>query len=200
MQNIVWKDPGIYYDDLTKISSKGFEIIQSSTPLFAREKLKELLTYIFSVEKLNMKDFSNLLKDIKRQFKLANVDHITFSKNINNYQKYILNDTDSFEIGLKCPIGVRAAGYHNYLLNSNKKLKGKYKPLGNGEKLKMYYSLDKHCEVFAYSPGEFPHEFAPDINYDLQFEKTILDPINRVIQAMGFKGFDRNLIYTISVF
>lgn len=199
MQNIVWKDPGIYYDDLTKISSKGFEIIQSSTPVFAREKLKELLTYVFSVKELNMKDFSIRLKEIRRQFKLANTDHISFSKKINNYQKYILNDYDDFEVGSKCPIGVRAAGYHNYLLH-NSKLKGKYQPLSNGEKLKLYYSTDKSCEVFAYAPGDFPYEFAPPVDYDTQFEKTILDPINRVITAMGFKNFNRNLIYTTSVF
>jgi hypothetical protein len=199
MQNIVWKDPDIHYDDLSKISAKGFEIIQSSTPLFARQKLKELLTYIFSKETLNMKEFANLLKEIKRQFRLANADHISFSKNVNNYQRYIINDKDEFEIGLKCPIGVRAAGYHNYLLN-NSGLKGKYQPLGNGKKLKMYYSMDPSCEVFAYEPGEFPYEFAPQIDYDTQFEKTILDPINRVITAMGFKGFSRNLIYTTSLF
>jgi DNA polymerase elongation subunit (family B) len=199
MQNIVWKDPDIHYEDLSKISAKGFEIIQSSTPLFAREKLKDLLTYIFSVEKLDMKEFANLLKNIKREFRLANVDQISFSKKVNNYQKYIVNDYESFEIASKCPIGVRAAGYHNYLLN-NSGLKGKYQPLGNGEKLKMYFSTDKVCDVFAYSPGEHPYEFAPSVDYDTQFEKTILDPINRVITAMGFKGFNRNLIYTTSVF
>jgi hypothetical protein len=199
MQNIVWKDPDIHYDDLTKISAKGFEIIQSSTPVFARDKLKELLTYIFSVNKLNMKEFASHLKEIKRQFKLANIDQISFSKKVNNYQKYIVNDYDTFEIASKCPIGVRAAGYHNYLLH-NSGLKGKYQPLGNGEKLKMYFSMDKSCEVFAYAPGDYPYEFAPTVDYDTQFEKTILDPINRVITAMGFKGFNRNLIYTNSVF
>jgi DNA polymerase elongation subunit (family B) len=199
MQNIVWKDPDIHYDDLTKISAKGFEIIQSSTPVFARDKLKELLTYIFSVKELNMKEFANQLKEIKRQFKLANTDQISFSKKVNNYQKYIINDYDEFEIGSKCPIGVRAAGYHNYLLH-NSGLKGKYQPLGNGEKLKMYFSADKSCEVFAYAPGDYPYEFAPPVDYDTQFEKTILDPINRVITAMGFKGFNRNLIYTTSLF
>lgn len=199
MQNIVWKDPDIHYEDLSKISAKGFEIIQSSTPIFAREKLKDLLTYIFSVEQLDMKEFANLLKDIKRQFRLANTDQISFSKKVNNYQKYIVNDYDSFEIASKCPIGVRSAGYHNYLLN-NSGLKGKYQPLGNGEKLKMYFSMDKSCDVFAYAPGDYPYEFAPDVDYDRQFEKTILDPINRVITAMGFKGFNRNLIYTTSLF
>ena len=199
MQNIVWKDPDLHYDDLTKISAKGFEIIQSSTPVFARDKLKELLTYIFSVKELNMKEFANQLKEIKRQFKLANTDQISFSKKVNNYQRYIINDYDEFEIGPKCPIGVRAAGYHNYLLH-NSGLKGKYQPLGNGEKLKMYFSADKSCEVFAYAPGDYPYEFAPQVDYDTQFEKTILDPINRVITAMGFKGFNRNLIYTTSLF
>lgn len=199
MQNIVWKDPNIHYDDLSKISSKGFEIIQSSTPLFAREKLKELLTYIFSVNELDMGKFAALLKDIKRQFRLANVDQISFSRKVNNYQKYIVSDYDTFEIASKCPIGVRSAGYHNYLLN-NSGLKGKYQPLGNGEKCKMYFSEDNSCDVFAYAPGDYPYEFAPKIDYDRQFEKTILDPINRVVTAMGFKSFNRNLIYTTSLF
>lgn len=200
MQNIVWKDPDIHYDDLSKISAKGFEIIQSSTPLFARDKLKSLLKYIFSVKKLDMGKFAGLLKDIRREFKLANTDHISFSKKVNNYQKYIVNDHDQFEIAKRCPIGVRSAGYHNYLLNNNPDLKGKYQHLGNGEKLKMYYSTDPSCDVFAYNPGNHPYEFAPPVDYDKQFEKTILDPINRVIVAMGFKAFDRNLIYTVSVF
>lgn len=200
MQNIVWKDPDLHYEDLSKISAKGFEIIQSSTPVFARQKLKDLLTYIFSVDKLNMKELVAILKDIKRQFKLANTDQISFSKKVNNYQKYITNDYDSFEIALRCPIGVRAAGYHNYLLNNNANMKGKYQPLGNGEKLKMYFTTDPVSNVFAYAPGERPYEFAPDVDYDTQFEKTILDPINRVINAMGFKGLNRNLIYTSAVF
>ena len=199
MQNIVWKDPDLHYDDLSKISAKGFEIIQSSTPIFARQKLTDLLTYIFSVEKLSMKDLTAILKDIKRQFKLANTDQISFSKKVNNYQKYITNDYDSFEIALRCPIGVRAAGYHNYLLN-NSGMKKKYQPLGNGEKLKMYFTTDPVSNVFAYAPGERPYEFAPDVDYDTQFEKTILDPINRVINAMGFKGLNRNLIYTTAIF
>ena len=199
MQNIVWKDPDLHYDDLSKISAKGFEIIQSSAPSFAREKLKHLITYIFSVDEVNMQDFANMLKEIKREFKLANIDHIAESKKVNNYQKYIVNDRESFQVGSKCPIGVRSAGYHNYLLNNSPHRK-KYKPVGNGEKLKMYYTVDKACDTFAYSPGEYPYEFAPSIDYDAQFEKVILDPINRVLKVMGFKQFNRNLIYTNGLF
>jgi len=199
MQNIVWHDPDLHYDDLTKISAKGFDIIKGSAPLFAREKLKDLITFIFSKPKFKMMEFAEILKETKREFKLANTDHICMSKNVNNYQQYILNDYDTFEFGSRCPMGVRAAGYHNYLLN-NSEHKKKYQCVGNGEKLKMYHSTDKACDIFAYAPGDYPYEFAPSIDYDVQFEKTILDPINRVLKAMGYKGFNRNLIYVTGVF
>lgn len=199
LQNITWNDPNIHYAPLTKISVKGFEIVQSSTPLFARNKLKELITFILASPDLNIKEIAHKLKDIKREFKLASIDQICFSKKINNYQKYIVNDYDDFTIGHKCPVGVRAAGYHNYLLN-NSEHRNKYQLLKSGEKTKFYYSLDPHCDVFAYSAGDFPYEFAPKIDYETQFEKTILDPINRVLVAMGFKGFNKNLIYVTSIF
>lgn len=199
MQNIVWHDPDIHFDNLTNISTKGFEIVQSSTPLFARQKLEYLVRYIFSSEKLDLGELVKLLKDIKREFKVANIDHISFSKKANNYQRYILNDVSEFEIGPKCPINVRAAGYHNYLLN-NSSYTNKYQKIGNGEKIKYYHADDNHCDVFAYAPGDHPYEFAPPIDYELQFEKTIIDPINRVLKAMGFKELSRDLIYVNSVF
>lgn len=199
MQNIVWKDPNIHYEPLTKISSKGFEIIQSSTPLFARTKLKEVLKFIFSVDKVELGDIVTLLKKIKREFKLANTEHITFNVRINNYRKYILSDYQQFEIASGCPIQIRAAGYYNYLLN-NSKYKNRYKTLTDGEKVKYYISKDPACNVFAFPPGEFPIEFAPSVDHDAQFERCLIDPINRVIDAMGLGKLDRNLVYSSSIF
>jgi DNA polymerase elongation subunit (family B) len=199
MQNIVWKDPGVHYDPLSKISAKGFEIIQSSTPLFARTKLKEVLKFIFSVDKVELGDIVNLLKKIKREFKLANTEHITFNVKINNYRKYILSDYQQFEIASGCPIHIRAAGYYNFLLN-NSKYKNRYKTLSDGEKVKYYLSKDKSCNVFAFPPGDFPIEFAPAVDHDYQFERCMIDPINRVIDAMGLGTLDRNLVYSSSVF
>lgn len=199
IQNLVWRDPDIHLEDLSSVKSKGFEIIQSSTPQFAREKLQDIMKYIFSQEKVKIDGLVVLLKKIKKEFKLANIEQISNSIRINNYQKYILGDYTQFEIEKGCPINVRAAGYHNYLLN-NSTYKGKYQLLSDGEKVKMYYSLDKSCDVFAYSPGNYPYEFAPSIDYELQFEKCIIDPINRVIGAIGLQTLDRNLIYTSTLF
>jgi DNA polymerase elongation subunit (family B) len=199
IQNLVWRDPNIHLDDLSSVKSKGFEIIQSSTPQFAREKLQEIMKFIFSQDLVKIDGLVALLKKIKKEFKLANIDVISNSIRINNYQKYILSDYQVFEIQKGCPINVRAAGYHNYLLN-NSSHKGKYQLLSNGEKVKMYHSMDKSCDVFAYSPGNYPYQFAPPIDYELQFEKCIIDPINRVIGAIGLQTLDRNLIYTSTLF
>lgn len=202
IQNLAWKDSGadgIHYEDLTNVKTKGFEIIQSSTPIFARKKLKELLVFIFSQEELNIAEFVKKLKEIKKEFKLSNIENLTLNLRINNYQKYIRNDYDTFVFEKGCPQHVRAAGYYNFLLN-NSKFKEKYPILTNSEKVKIYFSKDKTCDVFAFRAGDFPYEIAPEMDYELQFERTILDPINRVLEVMSFPNLDRNLIYSSSLF
>jgi hypothetical protein len=42
IQELVWTDPDLHFNDLQNVKSKGFEIVQSSTPTFARQKLKML--------------------------------------------------------------------------------------------------------------------------------------------------------------
>lgn len=201
MQNLVWTDPDIHYEELTRIKSKGFEIIQSSTPLFAREKLKDILKYIFSVDDVQISELVKILKQMKKEFKLANIEQLTLNLRINNYSKYILSDSKdkTFEIDKGCPMHLRGAGYHNYLLN-NSKFKNKYQLISDGEKIKMYISKDKSCDVFAFKSGEFPYEFAPEIDYEAQFERCIIDPINRVLDAIGLQTLDKNLIYSSSLF
>jgi len=199
MQNMAWKDPGISYESLTNIKSKGVEIIQSSTPLFARKKLKDLITYVFSLDDVEISGIVKKIKDIKKEFKISNIEHLTINFRANNLKKYIVNDYDKFEVALKCPMQVRAAGYHNYLLN-NSKVKNKYQKLKDGEKIKMYISKDKNCDVFAFTSGNYPIEIAPQMDYDSQFERVIINPINRVLNAIGLQALDKNLIYSTAVF
>jgi hypothetical protein len=198
VQNILWKDPKSY-ENLSYISSKGVEIVQSSTPEFSRIKLKELIKYIFSYDELNMEDFVKLLRKIKTEFKVSNIETLTNNYKINNYQKYILNDQDKFEIASGCPMQVRAAGYHNYLIHKNG-LRNKYSLLKNGDKIKMYISQDPDCNVFAFGGGNYPYEIAPKIDYEAQFEKVLIDPINRFILAMNKSPLDRNLIINSILF
>lgn len=199
IQNIIWKD-GKDYENLSYIKTTGLEIIQSSTPPFCRQKLIDVMKHIFSKKKLTSKDNSDLvkvIKEIKREFKLSNIEKISMTRGISEYNKFVLNDQDRMELKSGCPIHVRAGGYHNYLLNQEAKLKGKYELIRGGDKVKWYHAQDQFCDVFAYKSGNYPVEFAPKIDLEVQFQKTILDPLNRIIVPAGLPALHPSLAYTV---
>jgi len=205
LQNIAWEDKiGIdeRYPSLKKIKTIGYDTIQSSTPALARKHLTEALKLILSEKPtaVLLKKLVDYLKNCKKEFQLANIDEICFNKRTNNIEKYIVDDTIEFQYGLKCPPNVKAAGFYNFLMNTNKKYKNKYKMIGNGEKLKLYHCKHATCEIFAYQPGSHPYEIAPPIDYELQFEKSVIDPLNRVLTCVGLQTLNRNLIYSTSLF
>jgi hypothetical protein len=199
IQNIVWKD-GKDYDPLSYIKTTGLEIIQSSTPAFCRQKLIDAVKYIFSKKKLSIKDNSELValvKEIKREFKLSNIEKISMSRGISDYNKFVMDDTKEFVLKSGCPIHIRAGAYHNFLLNQDQRLKGKYEMIKGGDKIRWYHSIDQSCNVFAFKPGNFPSEFAPKMDIENQFRSTILDPLNRIIVPAGLPPLSPSLAYTV---
>jgi DNA polymerase elongation subunit (family B) len=205
LQNIAWEDRldiNDRYPSLKKIKTIGFDTIQSSTPAIARKHLTEALKLILSEKPTAslLKRLVDYLKQCKKEFQLADIDEICFNKRTNNIDKYILDDTTEFQYGLKCPSNVKAAGFYNFLMNNNPKYKNKYKMIGNGEKLRLYHCKHSICEIFAYQPSAHPYEIAPPVDYELQFEKSVIDPLNRVLSAVGLHTLNRNLIYSTSLF
>ncbi len=207
IQNLAWDDKlevTERHPSLKKVKTIGFDTIQSSTPKFAREKLVEALRILFSSEiQPSAKELQQLvefMKQCKKEFKLADIDDIAFNKRTNNIDKYIIDDQEELQIGLKCPANVKAAVYYNYILNNNKKYKNKYKLIANGEKLKIYNCIGSISEVYAFMPNEHPYEIAPKVDYDTQFEKAMIDPLNRVLTAIGLQTLDTNLIYASALF
>ncbi len=199
IQDLVWKDPDVHFESLTKIKSKGYETIMSSTPEFARQSLNRILKYVFSTQKIEIDKIVKLLKEIKKEFYLSNIEKISLNLKVNNYSKYIISDYQTFQIEKGCPYHLRGAGYHNYLINNSVHRK-KYNLIANADKIKVYYSVDKSCDIFSFVGGSYPYELAPKMDYDTQFERVILDPLNRVLVAVGLQKLDRNLLYSSSVF
>lgn len=190
----VWKDPGIVVKEGTEITHKGVEIAQSSTPPFARSSLKKLITHIFEKKReFNVVEFTKILKKYKAEFYLKELEEISLAMSIKEYEKYVLEDKEKIVLAPKTPIHVRAAATYNHML-FNSQYRKKYSAIRSGEKVKFYYVKGKtEDEVFAYINGMFPIEFAPPINYDFQFNRTIIAPINRCVEAMGFPSISPNL-------
>jgi len=196
--HIAWQDPNKdLFPKLSKIKSTGIELAQGGTAPFAREKLTFLLRHIFEKGKsFDIREFVKILKDIKNEFKVQSPDQISVGTSVNNIEKFIINDTDKFEVAKGCPMHVRAAGYHNYVLN-NSKYKAKYSLIRSSEKIKFYYvkvNNERENNVFGYLNGSYPYEFAPPVDFDEQFNRVILDPINRFIEAMGYTPLSPNLL------
>jgi hypothetical protein len=200
--NIVYSD-GVHSEPLSSIKTTGVEMVKGGTPSFVREKLIYLTKFIFSKGGgFELREFVQELKAIKKDFKAQEPENISVAVNVNNYQKFVLNDTTALEVAKGCPIHVRASAYHNFLLNSTK-YKDKYPLIGGGEKVRFYFVKVKNPgdnNVFAYSQGTYPYEFAPPIDFDQQFTKTILDPINRFIEVMGHNPISPNLFMINTLF
>jgi len=197
--DLAWKDPGIYFKPQQKIVPVGVEVVQGSTPPFSRRVLKELLNHLFAKgKKIEYADVVKLLKEYKKQFVMQEPNEISKTVSIGDYEKYVLEDRNEIRLAPKCPINVRAASVYNHTM-LNTKWKTKYNLIRTGDKIKHYYAKSD-LEVFGFLPGDYPFEIAPEVDYDLQFEKVIIEPFNRFMTSAGFNPVPGNLIYAKSLF
>jgi len=198
--DLAWKDPGVFINPQEKIKFVGVEIVQGSTPKFARKALKELIKMTLEMGKnLQYVDIVKRLKEYKKEYVLQNPDDVAKTQSLGDYEKYCLEDKNQIRLGEKCPQNVRASAVYNHIILNSPKWKTKYNIIKTGDKIKFYYTKDEN-EVFGFLPGNFPYEFAPTVDYDLQFEKTVVEPFNRILRAVGFNPVPGNLIYAHSLF
>jgi len=177
---------GKYYDT-PKVSGTGIELIKSTTPKLCRTILKDLMeSLMFEYDENNKSDymliFNQKLQEFRDQFYKAPIEDISQSVSVGDYKKYVINDEDNFELGKQCPVSVQAIARFNYLAHKNnednkKQYSGKIK----------YYNIrinEKLNGYFGFPAGELP-EWAPKIDKLTQWEKTVIDPINRFLEVMN---------------
>jgi len=201
IQHIVYED-GIPYDRLTYIFPKGVELVRSSTPAFAREKIVEIVKYLFThPDDFNIKDLLKLVKNLRKEFELADIDDISMQSSCSNYDNKVLEDKTKLEFVSGAHFAVKSAAYYNYLLYQNKSLQSKYENIKSGTKIKYYYCKNKKMnDMFAFIRGSYPIEFAPEIDYDEQFMKSILSPINSIIEPLGMPEITKRLSVVLDIF
>lgn len=200
--HIIYED-GIRHDRFDYIYPKGVELVRSSTPTFARVKIMNIVNYLFAnPDTFNIKELLKLVKSLRKEFELADIDDIALQSSVSNYETKMLNDK---ELPLQFTVGahfaVKCAGHYNYLLSKNKELQQKYEFIKSGTKIKYYCCKDKSItDMFAYIRGSYPIEFAPEIDYDLQFSKSILSPINSIITPLGLPTITERLSVVMDIF
>jgi len=180
----VHNNEGVQYNE-PKLKIMGIEAIKSSTPEVVRNKFKEAFKLIISGTEDETQRF---IADFKAQFKNLNPEDVAFPRGVTN----ITDWHDRKTIFKKsCPIHVRGSLLHNYYLKENK-LTNKYELITNGDRIKfVYLKLPNPIRQNVVSfkdvlPKELKlHNY---INYDLQFEKTFIEPLNLILNPIGWSA------------
>lgn len=200
--HITYED-GIPFERLSYLYPKGVELVRSSTPAFAREKIVNIVKYLFThPESFNIKDLLRLVKNLRKEFELADIDDISMQSSCSNYDVKVLNDKSvPLQFVSGAHFAVKSAAHYNYLLSGKKEWQQKYEFIKSGTKIKYYVCKDKSItDMFAYIRGSFPMEFAPPIDYDTQFQKSILSPVNSIIEPLGMPEITKRLSVVMDIF
>lgn len=208
LKNIVFED-SIFFEPLSYFSPTGIKIVRSETPPFVRGKdqkggIWEFIKYLFSnADNLNIKDILKIVKLIRKDFDIEEIDNISSQTNCSNYQDKIINDTTNLEAKLGAHFSIKAAGLYNYLLNKNSDFKTKYDMIRSG-KIKYYYCKHEKNNVFGYMRGMHPTEITDKekviFDYDAQFDKTVLTICNSFLKALDLPMINKRLGVLGSIF
>ena len=178
----VWDSEGVRYEE-PKLKIKGIEAIKSSTPAPCRKMLKDSFKILMSGTEDDLIDY---IDRCRSEFKKLPPEQIAFPKSASDVRKY---QSSSSIYGFKTPFHIRGALLFNHYIKE-KKLTNKYSLISNGEKIKYVYLKTPNIireNVIAFIQ-EFPKELGLDkyIDYDLQFEKSFVDPLKSVLDAIGW--------------
>jgi len=167
-----------------KLKIMGIEAVKSSTPQVCRGKIKEAIKIIMSKEQSDLHKF---IADFKKEFFEMTAEQISFPRSCNNMKKY----NDSNNIFIKgTPIHVKGALIYNHQIKQFN-LKNKYPLIQEGDKIKFLKLVEANpfkFDVISYIT-KLPTEFKLQdyIDYETQFEKTFLDPMRFILQAIGWE-------------
>ena len=178
----VWDSEGVRYDE-PKLKMMGIEAVKSSTPAPCRTMIKDALKLMMSGTEEDVIDF---IDKSRKKFRNLPPEEIAFPRTASNVQKYKASST-IYAKGT--PIHIRGSLLFNHYIKQNK-LNNKYSLIGNGEKVKFLYLKKPNIiqeNVLSFIQ-DFPHELGLDkyIDYDLQFEKSFVEPLKAILDAIGW--------------
>jgi DNA polymerase elongation subunit (family B) len=177
-----WMDENEEFE-IPELKTSGIEMVKTSTPEVIRTKLKEILNILLDNDKDKI---LQVVKDYKLEFNKQPAEKIAFPRSISDIDKY-----HDVKIVYKkgTPIHVRGALLYNKKIKELNLL-SKYKPIYSGDKIKFIYLKtpnNMYNENIVAFLDELPKEFKLEkfIDYDLQFDKTFIAPVNILTKPCG---------------
>jgi len=178
----VWDSEGVRYKE-PELKVTGIEAVRSSTPAACREMIKDTLKLIMTADEATVQ---REIEQLRKKFWTLPPEDIAFPRGVSDMEKY-MDKSSLYKSGT--PIHVRAAILYNEALKDYN-LSHKYEIIQSGNKMKFLY-MKKPNPIFENVFGFetiFPRETELEkyIDYDLQFEKAFVDPIQAIMTAIGW--------------
>jgi len=178
----VHNSEGVAYAE-PKLKIMGIEAVKSSTPAPCRQMIKDGLKLMMNATEDDVIDF---IDNCRSEFKKLKPEEIAFPRSVSDVVKY-RSHSDIYVKGT--PIHCRGALLFNHYIKQNK-LTNKYSLINNGEKIKFLYLKKPNIiqeNVISFIQ-DFPTELGLDkyIDYDLQFEKSFVEPLKAILDAIGW--------------
>ena len=178
----VHNNEGVQYAE-PKLKMMGIEAIKSSTPQVVRDKFKEIFRVIVEGTEV---DTQGYIRDFRSHFKTLPPEDVSFPRGVSNLTKWSDRKT-IFKKGT--PIHVRGALCYNNAIVEND-INRRYESVKQGEKIKfVYLKMPNRLgqNVVSY-PLNLPEELGLHkyVDYDLMFDKTFLDPLIPILDAVGW--------------
>ena len=178
----VFDSEGVRFEE-PKLKMMGIETAKSSTPEWVRGRLTDAFKVVMNGTEQELWDF---VETARKDFRNLPVEKMSSPRGCNNLEQY----SDPNHIYSKgTPIHVRGALLYNHQL---KKLNidKRYENIRSGNKILFTYLKlpNKMNEnVISYS-NVLPKEFDLQnyIDYDKQFDKSFIEPLNAVISKIGW--------------
>jgi hypothetical protein len=163
----------------------GLEAVKSSTPSACRVKIKEAINIIMTQTQDDLHKFIEKFRD---EFKTLPVEDIAFPRSVNGLKEYA-DAANIFKKGT--PIHVKGALVYNHLLREMK-LNKRYQEIQEGEKIKFIYLKQPNIyknNTLAFLSG-IPKQLGAEqyIDYDLQFEKSFLEPLDIILSSINWQS------------
>jgi len=183
----VYNNEGVEYSE-PKLKMQGIEAVRSSTPAACRKNIKKALEVIMNKDEQATVKF---ITDFKMEFMTLPFEEIAFPRSVRDLKKY----QDASSIYRKStPIHVKGSLIYNALLREHK-IDTKYPIIRDGDKIKFAYlrTPNPARDSVISVPGELPKQLdiLQYVDYERQFDKSFLEPIKSILDAVGWQIKDR---------